>query len=154
MKGVFWANLSEAILKSIGLLGPIFIAQVGLICLITYRLVKNPNEADKKKISYMELVLSFIASFIFIFMYVVFGILGGIKLLLYKNNSSKSIFFALQAIFISLIFLILTPFGLTTLRVALADRLTEQQKTIISGVTIPLTIAIGWYGTLFAIGYH
>jgi len=154
-KSVFWTNLSEAILRSIGTLGPVFIAQVLLIGLISYRLIKSSEltEPDKKKMSYVELVLSFAASFLFIFIYVVFGILGGIKILSF--GTPRDIFFGLRTIFISLILLIfLTPFGLTTLRVALQDKLTEQQKIVLSGLTVPLTVAICWYGLLFTTGYH
>ena len=154
-KGMFWPSFVEAILRQIGLLGPIFIAQVVLIGLINYRLIKAPELSDdeKKKISYTELALSFVGSFIFIFIYVVFGILGGIKVVSY--GTTRDIFFGLRMIFMSLILLIfLTPFGLTTLRVALEDKLTAHQKNALSGFTIPLTVVIGMYGTLIGIGYR
>jgi cytochrome bd-type quinol oxidase subunit 2 len=135
-----WKRIAESVYRQIMLLGPIYVSQFILICLIVYRLTKiDLSQEEKKKLSYSELAISFIASFI--------------PIVIYGMFLSISIYgFSISLIYICLLYLLFTPFTFTVLRVALENKLSEQQKHISSIATIPLTVYVAWVTTILAVG--
>lgn len=129
--------------KQAWIIGPVYIASIILTCLILYRLIKSTQLTveEKKNIPYYELALSFVASFISIFAYSAFII-----------HSLSDIIISYKFILLCLLMIILTPFTVTLLRVALQDKLTNQQNDILSGITIPIIVVNGCIGTALAIG--
>jgi hypothetical protein len=126
--------------------GPIYVAQLALISIIIYRLTKTDlSQDEKKKISYAELPISLVASISSLWMYGIF---------LFSLLSSIFSYFSIYTIYLCLLFLLFTPFTFTVLRVALDNKLSEEQKLVLSVVTIPLTIFTAWSTTILAIGGH
>ena len=129
-------------------LGPIILSHVILIGLITYRLIKTNelSEDEKKKISYAEILLSFIASlfilYLIFFTFLMFG------LSIQRNPSINMLGF----LFYPLLFLLLTPFSLTAFRVGLQDKLSTHQDNILSGLVILSTLIYGRYTIGISIG--
>jgi len=133
-------QIVKSVYRQIMFLGPIYASQFILICLIVYRLTKKDlSQEEKKNISYAELAISFVASFVFILVYGVF--------LFFVIFSFRFIH-----IYTCLLFLLFTPFTFTVLRVALENKLNEEQKLVLSVVTIPLTIYTAWFTTILAVG--
>jgi hypothetical protein len=66
--------------------------------------------------------------------------------------ASGDIIISYKFILLCLLMIILTPFTVTLLRVALQDKLTNQQNDILSGITIPIILVNGCIGTALAIG--
>lgn len=128
-------------------LGPIFISSIILTCLILYRLIKSSELSDdqKKTISYYELVLSFISSFIMLF-FSWMGMTMGFYFMFSANNR-KILMNNIMLIFMCLIYILLSPFGLTLIRVSLQNFLTENQKNIISYLTLPSIAYATFIGT-------
>ena len=67
---------------------------------------------------------------------------------MFSTNNSKHIMNNIMLIFISLMYMLVTPFSLTAIRVSLEKTLTENQNNIISYLTLP-TIAYA----IFTAGY-
>jgi hypothetical protein len=131
-------QIVKSVYRQIMFLGPIYFSQFILICLIVYRLTKNNlSQEEKKNISYAELAISFIASFVLIVVYGVF--------LFFVIFSFRFI-----DIYTCLLFLLYTPFTFTVLRVALDNKLNEEQKLVLSVVTIPLIVYAAWSTTILA----
>ena len=60
----------NSISRQIWFLSPFYLAQIILICLIVYRLTKDKlSIEEKKQIIWLELVISFLASFVPIVIY-------------------------------------------------------------------------------------
>jgi len=133
-------RMVKAVHRQIMFLGPIYVSQFVLICLIVYRLTKTDlSQEEKKKISYTELAISFIASFVLI---VVYGMFLFFMILSFRFLD----------IYYCLLFLLYTPFTFTVLNVALENKLSEEQKLVLSVLTIPLTIYAAWSTTILATG--
>jgi hypothetical protein len=131
-------QIVKAVYRQIMFLGPIYFSQFILICLIVYRLTKNNlSQEEKKNISYAELAISFIASFVLIVVYGVF--------LFFVIFSFRFI-----DIYTCLLFLLYTPFTFTVLRVALDNKLNEEQKHVLSVLTIPLIVYAALSTTILA----
>ena len=150
MKGLWWSKLLEAIIRQGYPLWIIILSQFTLFGLIAYRLIskKHMTEEERKIYSYTELALSFVSSFIvlvFFFMSFLFIFYLNPFSTLKSARFYKILIYCLLAFFIS-------PLGLTTLRVTLQDKLTEQQKDILSGLTLPSIIVFGWVGLFYAVG--
>jgi len=146
---VWWSTLLEAIIKQGYPLWIIILSQFTLFGLIAYRLVNKAQltEEEKKNFSYAELALSFVASLIFLGLFYLFVIfLTGSFFMVIKSH----IFYKALISYFLLFFI--TPLGLTALRVGLQDKLTEQQKDILSGLTLPSIVVFGWIGLFYAVG--
>ena len=128
-------------------LGPIYISSSILTCLILYRLIKSSelSEDQKKTISYYEIALSFISSFIMIFFTWMFMTMA--ITFMFSANNKKLLRNNIFIIFVSILYLLLSPFGLTLIRVSLDKTLTENQKDIISYLTLPSIAYATFIGT-------
>jgi hypothetical protein len=117
--------------------GTFILANIILIGLISYRLINSNvlSEDEKVKLSYAELILSAIGSFVVL----LFGILLVFLFIFGKGRGPIHKLF-LMAIQLIVMFLVLNPFSMTILRLTLDDKLTDQQKNIISGLTIPVAL--------------
>lgn len=144
-------SIYEAVLKQIWTLGPIYFTQVFLIGLISYSLIKSESLSDdeKKNISYSELAVSFVASFIILIVFLI-SLWFSIITLFFGRN--KFLFNHIYSFIGCLFILLFNPFSLTLLRVSLQDKITEQQKNVLSGITIPITIYTAYLTTVLAIG--
>lgn len=133
----------NSIYRQIWYLSPFYLGQLILICLIVYRITSNKlSIKEKEGISYAELVVSFLASFVPIVIYgqslffmILFLSMKNIKLIMYY-----------------VLLLLLTPFVFTILRVALENKASEEQKLILSVVTILITIFATYTTTIFYAG--
>ena len=124
----------------------VILSQLTLFGLITYRLISKADltEEERKIYSYTELALSFVSSFIvLVFFFMSFLFIFYLDPL--STLKSPIFYKSLLAFFIS-------PLGLTALRVSLDDKLTEQQKDILSGLTLPSIVVFGWVGLFYAVG--
>lgn len=112
---------------------PFFAANLVLIGLLCYRLIQanELSEDEKKKLSYAEIAFSFIGSLIVIVLYFIY------LLLLIFGTSKWSYIIRLPYILVIIALLLLTPFVITVLRVGLDAKLTDQQKNILAGITLP-----------------
>ena len=142
-------TLIDAIWKQKYTIGPMLLSQIVLIGLITYRLIKSNKLSDdeKKKISYAEIPISFIASLFIIYLIFITFYLYGSSVI--RNPGINSLGF----LFYLLLFLLLTPFSLTVIRVGLRDKISEQQKDIISGLTILSTLIYSHFTLGIGTGY-
>jgi hypothetical protein len=150
MKSAAWWNkLIQAIIEQGYPLWIVLLSQFTLFGLISYRLINatGVTEKEKKNFSYAELALSFVASAVFIGLFYLFCAFFIIE---FPLVLTKGIFY--KALFSFILIFIITPLGLTTFRVGLQDKLTEQQKDILSGLTLPSIVVFGWIGLQYAIG--
>jgi hypothetical protein len=149
-RSVWWSKLLEAIIRQGYPLWIVILSQLTLFGLITYRLISKADmtEEERKIYSYTELALSFVASFlvlVFFFMSLLFIFsLGPLSAL--KNPMFYRILISCLVTFF------ISPLGLTTLRLSLDDKLTEEQKDILSGLTLPTIAFFGWTGLFYAVG--
>ena len=115
---------------------PFILANIILIGLACYRLIKvgEISKDEDIKLSYADITFSFIGSFVIILLCLVFifALLFGSG----NNGFIKTIVF----IFVLLGILVLNPFTITMLRVGLDNKLSAQQKNILSGITIPSSL--------------
>jgi len=138
-------DIVKSIYRKIWTIGPIYLAQIILICLIVYRLTKDKlSIEEKKQISYAELPISFIASFMLIFIY------GQPIFFIISNLLRKATMSGFRFLICCLLFLLITPFTFSVLRVVLENKVSEQQKLILSVLTIPITIYAGYVTTVIA----
>ena len=135
-----WAFLYASFIRQAYILVPIFIAAVSLIGISVYKLVedKNLSTSEKETLSYVKLGLSFVVPFYFIIV--------GISLLLITRMDYPAL------IVYFLLFLALSPIGLTSLTLALKDQLTELQEQVLVGLTILSTVVITRYELMVALG--
>ena len=122
------------------ILVPILIAALSLVGLSVYRLVedKNLSDSEKETLSYVELGLSFIVPLYFIIVF--------ISLLMISVMHEPIL------IFYFVLFLAFSPIGLTSLKLALKDQLTEFQEQLLLGLTILSTVFITRIEFMFALG--
>jgi hypothetical protein len=118
----------------------ILIAALSLVGLSVYRLVedKNLSTSEKETLSYIELGLSFVVP--------LYYIIGSISLLLLTR-----LHYPLLIVYF-LLFLAVSPIGLTSLKLALKDQLTEFQEQVLVGLTIVSTVLITRYEFMFTLG--
>jgi hypothetical protein len=147
--GAWWNKLFEGIIKQGYPLWIVIFSQFTLFGLISYRLITQDimTEEEKKMYSYAELALSFVASLIFLGMFYLFFIFFAAKF----PSVVKIPMFYLGFIAWFILFFV-TPLGLTTLRVTMRDKLTEQQNDVLLGLTLPSMVVFGWIGLLSAVG--
>jgi hypothetical protein len=129
---------------------PFFLANIILIGLISYRLIKSKDLSndDKTSISYGELALSFLVSFPTLVFFGLFGILA-IFVLITKFDFGPIYFI----MFAFLMLVILNPFTLTAVRVGLNDALSDQQQTILSVLAIPISLLSSYITVLINSGF-
>lgn len=115
---------------------PIILANLILISLACYRLIKSDeiSKDEGRKLSYADITLSFIGSFVVILLCLVF-----IFALLFGSGNNGFIK-TIVIILVLLGILVLNPFTITMLRVGLDTKLNDQQKNILSGITIPSSL--------------
>ena len=135
-----WDFLYASFIRQAYILVPIFIAAVSLIGILVYKLVedKNLSTSEKETLSYVELGLSFIVP--------LYYIIVSISLLLITRLHHPLL------IVYFLLFLALSPIGLTSLKLVLKDRLTEIQEQALIGLTILSTVVITRYELMAALG--
>jgi hypothetical protein len=111
------------------------------IGLIAYGLIHSDTLTgdEKKNISYAEIALSFVGSFPVLLLFGFFSI-GALYVILTRFTSKPLYAF----LFMAPVFLLLNQFSLTGLRLLLQGTLSEQQQTIITGITIPVTLFISY----------
>jgi len=124
---------------------PELLACIILIGLITYRLIEYDTlrENNKKNISYSEIPISFVASWkyfaSFIFILIMFGsmLLSGL-IHGYKGIRETFSLVALLGGFVLVMFiaLLLSPIGLTIIRVSLQDNITRKYDIGLSVTTV------------------
>jgi hypothetical protein len=119
---------------------PILIAAVSLVGLSVYRLVedKNLSDSEKETLSYVELGLSFIVPLYFIIVFI------SLLMISVMHEPILIVYF--------LLFLAFSPIGLTSLKLALKDQLTEFQEQLLLGLTILSTVFITRIEFMFALG--
>jgi hypothetical protein len=116
----------ERFMRHSATLVPIGLAGTGLITLITFRLARPVSDELNKTLSYVELFLSFGAS-LMILIY-----MGGLFTTLLRQMlrglafNGMLIFFMIYA----LLGLLLNPFALTVLRVALEDKIDDMKLSL------------------------
>ena len=122
------------------ILVPILIAAVSLVGLSVYRLVedKNLSDSEKETLSYVELGLSFIVPLYFIIVFI------SLLMISVMHEPILIVYF--------LLFLAFSPIGLTSLKLALKDQLTEFQEQLLLGLTILSTVFITRIEFMFALG--
>ncbi len=127
---------AESIWRQKGYNAPFIIANILLIGLIGYRLIKDnemPKE-EKKNISYAEIAFSFIGSFT-VLLWCSIVILVHVFSLLFRT-STKPYITQMTYLIVYISILLLSPFSTTVLQMALDNKLSDLQEKIISGVTI------------------
>jgi hypothetical protein len=143
------SSLSEAIIKQGYPLSIVILSQVTLFGVISYRLVNAPETTEEEKIfSYAELALSCIASLIVLLFFMMSFLF--IFVLNPLSALKSPVFYKILLSF--LLALSVSPLGLTATRVILKDKLTEQQKDIISGLTLPSIVIFASIGLNYALG--
>lgn len=122
------------------ILVPILIAALSLVGLSVYRLVedKNLSDSEKETLSYVELGLSFIVPLYFIIVFI------SLLMISVMHEPILIVYF--------LFFLAFSPIGLTSLKLALKDQLTEFQEQLLLGLTILSTVFITRIEFMFALG--
>ena len=122
------------------ILVPILIAALSLVGLSVYRLVedKNLSDSEKETLSYVELGLSFIVPLYFIIVFI------SLLMISVMHQPILIVYF--------LFFLAFSPIGLTSLKLALKDQLTEFQEQLLLGLTILSTVFITRIEFMFALG--
>lgn len=115
---------------------PFILANIILIGLACYRLIKGGeiSKDEDTKLSYADITFSFIGSFIVILLCLVF-----IFALLF-GSGNNTLIQTIVFLFVLLGILVLNPFTITMLRVGLDDKLSAQQKNILSAITIPSSL--------------
>lgn len=127
----------QSLWRHIDVVGPLLLANIILIGLIIFGFVKSNEltQDENMKLFYTELIFALIGNFV-VLLYSGFFIF----LAIFGRTSAPIIYRVLYLLVGLLIFLLLNPFSITVLRVALNDKLSEQQKNILSGLTIPLVL--------------
>ena len=122
------------------ILVPILIAALSLVGLSVYRLVedKNLSDSEKETLSYVELGLSFIVPLYFIIVFI------SLLMISVMHEPILIVYF--------LLFLAFSPIGLTSLKLALKDQLTEFQEQVLLVLTIVTTVFITRIEFMFALG--
>jgi hypothetical protein len=138
---------AESIWGLKGVNAPFLIANLVLIGIISYRLIKDNeiSKDEKKNISYAEIAFSFIGSFVVLAwccIAIILALFGVSGIQPWPRPYMRRVYLLL----ISLSIFSLTPFTNTVLRVALSDKLSDLQEKIISGFAI-LSALLGVYFT-------
>ena len=135
-------------------IAPYILANIVLIAVIMYRLLKSKDISDdtKKTLSYIELAFSFAGSFPVLILFCLFSLMILMGFLLHRSGFPyiKQLYLFL---FYFSIFTLVNPFSLTGLRLMLKDKLSEQQHNIISSLTIPVALLISYLTVLVFNGY-
>ena len=132
--------LYASFMRQAYILVPILIAALSLVGLSVYRLVedKNLSDSEKETLSYVELGLSFIVPLYFIIVFI------SLLMISVMHEPILIVYF--------LLFLAFSPIGLTSLKLALKDQLTEFQEQLLLGLTILSTVFITRIEFMFALG--
>lgn len=138
------SSMAQSLWKHKWINAPFLIANILLIGLISYGLIKDNelSEDEKKNLSYAEIAVSFIGSSIVLLVYCIFILMSvsGIWDILTRTHlygRTDSITGIVVPLLVVSSLLLLTPFTITVLRVGLNTKLSGQQKNIMAGITIP-----------------
>lgn len=141
------SSMAQLIWKYKWFNAPFLIANILLIGLISYGLIKDNelSEDEKKNLSYAEIAFSFIGSSIQLLGYciIIMKCFAAIWDTLTRTHLYGRIYLITQNIVSLLVassLLLFIPFTITALRVGLNTKLSVQQKNIMAGITLPLAL--------------
>lgn len=121
---------------------PIGLAGLGLVAITVYRLVTPVSDDLKKKLSYAELALSFVtSSMVLLYMG---GLFRSIVMQAFRGLAFNGMAFSM--IVYSLFGLLINPFALTVMRLALQDKINDKMASggilVSTGLILYLTAAM------------